>query len=216
MNPSQIENWALSIVDRVKKKQPVEDNRVGLKSNWIDPYDAARRIAGHSNSAGGEPILWLIGVDERAGTIIGADKNEMANWWPSVRAYFNDLVPSVIDLNIPSDGITVVALLFDTNRAPFLVKNPIFGKPNGGSVSLEVPWREGTATRSATRSDLIRLLVPLGQMPTVEVLTGYLRANIVAQGSLGWYLEMQTLHSCGLPTPNRFSVSQVQCLGWYS
>jgi hypothetical protein len=56
-------------------------------------------------------------VDERAGTIIGADKNEMANWWPSARAYVNNLAPSVIDLNIPSDGKTVVTLLFDTNRA---------------------------------------------------------------------------------------------------
>ena len=93
MNPSQIEYWALSIVDRVKRRQPVEDNRVELQSNWSDPDDAARRIAEHSNSAGGEPILWLIGVDERNGTIIGTDKNEMANWWPSVRAYFNDLAP---------------------------------------------------------------------------------------------------------------------------
>jgi hypothetical protein len=71
------------------------------------------------------------------------------------------------------------------------VKNPSHGSQGAGPVSLEVPWREGTSTRSATRSDLIRVLVPLAQMPTVEVLTGYLRANLVAQGSLGWYLEMQ-------------------------
>jgi hypothetical protein len=36
-------------------------------------------------------------------------------------------------------------------------------------VQLEVPWREGTATRSATHNDLILLLTPLQSIPYSEV-----------------------------------------------
>ena len=35
---------------------------------------------------------------------------------------------------------------------------------------LEVPWREGTATRSARREDLVRILSPLQRLPDLEVL----------------------------------------------
>jgi hypothetical protein len=38
------------------------------------------------------------------------------------------------------------ALLFDTSRRPFVVKNPVYGNVNGGPVAFEVPWREGTET----------------------------------------------------------------------
>lgn len=46
MRNHEIENWALSIVDRVLAGQPIEDVRVELKSTWIDAKKAARRIAG--------------------------------------------------------------------------------------------------------------------------------------------------------------------------
>jgi hypothetical protein len=51
-----------------------------------------------------------------------------------------------------------------------VVKNPAHGSANGGPVSLEVPWREGTRVRTARREDLIRLLVTALDLPTFEVL----------------------------------------------
>ena len=39
-------------------------------------------------------------------------------------------------------------------------------------MSLEVPWRDGTAIRSARREDLVRLLVPLQRLPSIELLDG--------------------------------------------
>jgi hypothetical protein len=36
-------------------------------------------------------------------------------------------------------------------------------------VAREVPWRDGTSIRSATRSDLLRLLVPAFELPLLEV-----------------------------------------------
>jgi hypothetical protein len=173
MRPHQIENWALSVIERLESGQPNEDFRVELKSQWLDPQKAARQIAGHANAARGEPILWVIGVDQKNG-VIGANHMELADWYAQVKAHFDGLAPQLVDVNVPVKGRAVVALFFETDRAPFVVKNPAYGSSGGGSVSLEVPWRENTSTRSATRSDLIKLLSPLQKLPSIEILSGEL------------------------------------------
>jgi len=73
-------------------------------------------------------------------------------------------------VNVVYKEKTVAALCFDTSRAPFVVKNPAFGKTEGGPVKWEVPWREGTKTRSASRNDLVLLLSPLSKLPKIEIL----------------------------------------------
>jgi hypothetical protein len=182
MNSIQIESWALRIIDCVKKSQPNEDFLVELKREWIDPEKAARRIAGHANSVRGENVLWLIGVDEVEG-VIGASDNDLASWYPAVESCFNEIAPSMISLNIPIDGTTVVALLFETDRAPYVIKNSAYGKKEGGSTEFEVPWREGTRLRTARRSDLIRLIAPLELLPEIEILDISLTATIGGQSS---------------------------------
>lgn len=175
MRVTDIENWALSIIDRVKSRQPIEDTRVELKAQYPDDVKkAARRIAGHANAARGEHILWLIGVDEGAGTIPGALLTDFASWYMGVKAEFDELAPEPISVNIPIDGATVVALYFETDRAPFVVKNP-----QGGTVQHEVPWREATSVKSASRSQLLRLLTPIQRLPTIEVVACLL--------SLSWW-----------------------------
>lgn len=190
MKSHEIENWALSIVDRVEAGQPVEDSRVELKATWLEAAKAARRIAGHANAARGEPILWLIGVDEKNG-VVAVEHQEFANWWAEVKACFDGLAPDVTDLNVLAGGHTIVALLFQTDRAPFVVKNPAYGNRGGGAVSLEVPWREGTSVRSATRADLLRLLSPLQALPTFEMLSGSLVAKLEeVKSQLYWSLAI--------------------------
>lgn len=179
MTSQQIEMWASRVIDAVNSGHPSEDHRVELKSNWPPPEKAARLIAGHANAARGEDILWLIGVDEKIG-VTGADANNLANWYPSVEAFFNELAPRLTDINMPVLGKTVVALLFETDRAPFVVKNPDYGK-GGVVVQLEVPWRENTATRTARRSDLIRLLSPLDGLPDIEILESKLYSRAKQQ-----------------------------------
>ncbi len=193
MKAHQIESWALSIIDRVEAGQPIEDSRVELKSEWIPAEKAARRIAGHANAASGAPILWLIGVDEEEG-VVGARREDLADWYPQVRSQFDGLAPQLVDHDIPVGDKTVVALLFESERAPFVVKNPCFGKEGGGPVALEVPWREGTGTRSARRGDLLRLLSPLQGLPDFEVLGGDLvaRRRTSEDGSvLQWWLRLE-------------------------
>src|SRR5262249_28018258 len=147
----------------VKSNAPHEDSRVECKAEWIDPSAAARRIAAHANAAGGGPILWLIGLDGRRG-IIGAANTDLTHLGASVQSEINELPPRMYDLLIPADDKTIVALLFETDRAPFVVK--------ARDGYLEVPWREGTRTNSARRSDLVRLLTPVLRLPQFEVMGG--------------------------------------------
>ena len=167
MKPSDIEAWTLEVCDRVKRGQRIEDMRVEAKSAWIEAAKAARRLAGHANAAGGEPILWVIGLDENRG-VVTLDCTDLASWWEGVRSQFCDMSPALKDVIVPVHEQVVVALLFDTDRAPFVTKNPSIGKPNGGPVETEVPWREGTQVRSARREDLLRILLPQRLAPLCE------------------------------------------------
>jgi hypothetical protein len=168
MRPNDIENWALEVIERVLTRQPVEDSRIELKSEWPkDHHKAARQIAGQANSARGEPILWLIGIDEKKTIVTGADYEEISNWKQSIDACFNELAPTLSHINVPYENKTVVALFWETDRRPFLVKNP-----RGGVISLEVPWRDASSTRTATRTDLLRLLYPVSKAPSFELIEG--------------------------------------------
>jgi hypothetical protein len=167
----------LKIVDRVQSGIPIEDSRVELKATWISPQKAARRIAGHANAARGAPILWLIGLDEKYG-VVGVDHSRFLSWHHKVAACFDGIAPQVTDLIIPINGSSIVALVFDTDRAPFVVQNPVFGTQGGGPVQWEIPWREGTAIRSSGRRDLLKLLSPHQSVPVFEVLSGVLNARL--------------------------------------
>src|SRR6266850_4294586 len=177
MRLSELEAQVISITDRVLAGKPHEDARVELKAEWPEPDKAARQLAGQANSAGGEPILWLIGLDERAG-IQQLLRTNLATWYPQVSAEFNGIAPGVQDLVVPTQKGPIVALLFDASRIPYVVRNLVHGQLSGGPGAFEVPWREGTAVRTATRADLIRLLMPLQSLPEVETLEGALRLSV--------------------------------------
>lgn len=177
MRPPEIEYWTLQIVDRVLLGQPVEDARVELKADWLPADKAARRLAGHANAARGQPILWIIGVDEKKRSLVDLDRTELAGWWARVAAQFDDVSPALTDLVVRVQGSSVVALYFETMRAPYVVRNAAYGTPTGGSVELEVPWREATAVRSARREELLRILVPITLEPRIELLDATVSVN---------------------------------------
>lgn len=80
------------------------------------------------------------------------------------------------DLVVPVGDRSVAALQFETDRAPFVVKNP-----KGRVPDLEVPWREGTSLRTSRRSDLVRILAPVQSLPEVEVVSA--DASVMQYGS---------------------------------
>jgi hypothetical protein len=173
MKKHEIEAWVLEVAERVDGGKQIEDSRVELKAEWpTEVKKAARQIAGLCNAARGQEVLWVIGIDEKRG-VIGASKTELSTWFAQVQSEIDGVYPQVEELviTVPS-GQTVVALLFDTSRAPFIVKNP-----DGGMIKYEVPWREATGTRTATRADLVKILSPVASIPEFEVLNGTLTLN---------------------------------------
>jgi hypothetical protein len=168
MRRLEMEGWVLKTIDGITKGSPHEDSRVECKAEWPEnTKKAARQLGAHANAAGGEPILWIVGLDRTRG-VLGAQDRELSNWWSSVKSEFNQLEPVLAaDLIVPVGDKVVVALLFQTDRAPFVVK--------AQEGFLEVPWRQGTRTNSAQRSDLVRLLVPAVKLPDVESLSTALR-----------------------------------------
>lgn len=193
MLSSDIEVWTLRVIEQVKRGQPCEDARVELKAAWpTDTYRAARRIAGHANASGGEPVLWLIGVDEKAGAV-GVAHSELANWRSQVESHFDGLAPSMKDVNVPVGAATVVALLFETDRRPFVVRTP---GGSTGQVTREVPWREGTSVRSANRDELVPMLDRLQRLPKWEPINGTLAVEPLTQPRIKgnnwhWLLRMK-------------------------
>jgi hypothetical protein len=213
MRKSEIESWTLQIIERVNNHLPNEDSHVELKSDWTEVKTTARQLAGHANAARGEPILWLIGVDEKKG-VIGVGAQELANWISSIKSEFDGVAPQlVMDLNIPIDELVIVALYFETDRAPYVVKNPNHGQPSGGNIAWEVPWREGRSTRSARRQDLLRILVPISTLPDAEVLNGQLIQAENRDGEWNWSLQ---IHLYLTPFSGlSFAIPFHRCKGWF-
>lgn len=200
----------------MRSGQPIEDYRVELKAEWpTDHARAARRLAGHCNSAHGEPVLWVIGVDEERG-VVGASRESLPDWLDQVRKHYEAIAPDLIrDLNVPVGDKTTVALLFSTERAPFVVKNPKFGKSGAGPIEREVPWRDGTAVRTARREDLLRLLAPIQLLPSVELRSADLSCHYLTPKEdplairYAWYLHA-TLYMI-LPSPGRMILPYHLC-----
>ena len=175
MNAAEIKTWALEIVEAVLSGKPGEDSRVECKASWMDAKSIARQFAGHANAAKGESILWLVGVNDKAGVITGADRKELANWYPQLVKEFEGIAPCLTtDVNIELEGKTVVALLFETTNAPFIIKVP-------GSDRLEIPWRQGTRTRSATRAEILRIFGVLQSQGALSSINALIQQSPRAQ-----------------------------------
>lgn len=171
MRPLELEAWVISVLDRVRAGSPIEDSRIEVKRDWIEADKAARRLGGLANAALGEPVLWLVGVDEKAQAIPGASAQSLPSWVDQVNSCFSEVAPRLIlDLVVPYEDCFVIALLFETERAPYVVRNPAFGTKKG-AIELEVPWRNGTRVQSARRQDLLRILTPVVRSPKVNLMS---------------------------------------------
>jgi hypothetical protein len=217
MRTAQLETWIYKILERVKAGQPIEDTRVELKTVWPDAEKAARQIAAHANASPGEPILWILGVNEKANTVPGVDRTEPSDWSAQFRAQFDEGVyPELrLSVNLPDGHVTVAALYFETSRAPYVVKNP-----KGGHITTEVPWRDGASTFSAHRSQLLRLLAPTVRLPRMEILQAALLVKSNEQnrthgrqGRLAWELNLDVYF---MPvTPDLVVIPKWQTLAFF-
>src|SRR5207302_1337420 len=144
----------------------------------------ARQIAAHANAARGSQVDWIIGLDDQRALVTGTGGTDVADWWARTAKWFDGQPPGMEPLRVHTrHGGDVVLLRFDTTRAPFLITNP-----SGGAPEREVPWREGTRTRSAFRDELLRLLVPRLLVPAADGVGFRLTASRSSEGVMRWSL----------------------------
>lgn len=173
MQRQVLEARILDLVGRVVDGGKVEDALTECKRQFPDdPSKAARQVGALANAAQGRDVLWLIGVDEDGHVVVPLDETELANWWRSVQSKFDGAAPEMVEnMLVQTPSGDVLALQFSTNRAPYVVKVP---QPSA-YVHREVPWRSGTSTDSATRDQLLRLLVETTFTPEIELIDPSLR-----------------------------------------
>ena len=167
METQLLEARVVGIAEAVLAGRQVEDDRVELKTIWpVAEHKTARQIAGHANASGGEPILWIIGLNEKGGAFGETAGSEPADWWNQLKSHFVEVAPDLTILRVAvAAGHDVIVLRFTTDRAPYVVR-----VPGGGQVESEVPWREGTSTRTARRHEMIRAVVAEASVPTLELI----------------------------------------------
>jgi hypothetical protein len=171
---AQLEARVLELIEAVESGNRIEDDIVECKREWPG-IDKSRQLAASANSARGSQLLWLIGLDEDSQQVVSVGDTDPAQWWSQISARFNQgVAPELVHhLRIVAGaGKVVIALLFDTDRAPYVVN-----ASSGGSPERDVPVREGTRTRSAHRDELIRILVPAVVAPNTILLHADISAN---------------------------------------
>ena len=175
MDKRRVELRVADIVDHVVSGGQIEDDYVECKRDWpSDHRKAARQIAGLCNAARGEDVLWIVGLDEDGHCVSPLTDTEHSNWWGQIRRCFAELAPELDTLTVPTaSGDKVVALVFTTDRSPYVVTTP-----NAGPVHREIPWRESNSTDSATRAQLLHLLVENAAVPAIEFIAPIVKAYV--------------------------------------
>jgi hypothetical protein len=174
----QIEARAVQAVEAVLAGGRVEDDLIECKADWPDE-SKVRQLAAHANAARGEPIIWLIGVDEKNHQVTKPRDIDPADWWAVMSKRFDEVFPELLHTTVHVDeGKTVVALAFTTDQAPYVITTGT----QEGRAEREVPIRVATGTRSAHRHDLIRMLARLVTVPQAFPIKVTARADVGGVG----------------------------------
>ena len=163
----------LAAVEALRRGEKIEDDHLECKRQWPEP-EKVRQLAGAANHAAGDPVIWVVGIDESTGAIHARGPQDPADWWAACSSRFDQTPPDLEHHMVVYVGAqeSVVALAFRTDRAPYVVKTP-----SGGAPEREVPIRDGARTRSARRDELIRMLVPATSTPPAVVLSAEVGAR---------------------------------------
>ncbi|BCW84095.1 hypothetical protein NicSoilE8_17680 [Arthrobacter sp. NicSoilE8] len=173
MRAIDLEARVITAVDRIRAGQLAEHDLIECKRDW--PQESkARQLAGSLNRAGGDPVIYIIGIDEKTAEVFDVSSTDVLDWWGQITPRFDHTPPEMIrHIAVPvgENGEHVVAVAFASDRAPYVVKT------GNANPSLEVPMREGTGTRSARRDELLRILIPAVRLPQIVVLGASLQGE---------------------------------------
>lgn len=172
MRAIDLETRVLAAVERVRNGEKIESDLIECKRTWPGE-NKARQLAGSLNRAAGDPVIYVIGIDEKDGSIYDTSDTDILNWWNQIVGQF-DQVPAemVRHIDVPISATeSVVGIALSSDRAPYLVKT------GSARPSLEIPMREGTGTRTARRDEVMRMLAPTLRVPTVTTLESTFSAS---------------------------------------
>ncbi len=166
MDKRNVERLVNEYVEVVGRGDRIEDQFVECKASFIaDHGKAARQIGALANAAHGQDAMWIVGLSEAERSVVPFEQLELANWWAQVKRRFAEVSPDMQDLTVNTEHGVVTALHFETDRSPYLVTTD-----GHGGVEREVPWRSGTATRSATRAELLSSVLNRSKVPELELI----------------------------------------------
>jgi hypothetical protein len=146
--------FLIRVVDSVRhvlRGGRLEDDTFEAKARLPDFEATALQLGGHANAARGEPIIWILGLDEKRHRTVTVQDLDFADFTQRLEARFDGgqapglLYGRRIDAGTTSSEM-VIAMAFDTSWAPYVVK-----RAEGGDWAFVVPWRYGTRTRAAAR-----------------------------------------------------------------
>lgn len=163
----------LGTIDRLRGGHKVENDFIECKRDWPGE-NKARQLAGSLNRASGDPVVYIIGIDE-SGQVHDVSGTEVLDWWSQIVPAFDQTPPEMsrhMDVAI-GPGESVVAIAISSDRAPYVVRT---GNPK---PSLEIPMREGTGTRTARRDELLRMMLPTVRVPPTVVLSADVSAQYI-------------------------------------
>ncbi|MHB8744076.1 MAG: hypothetical protein ACYC9L_13230 [Sulfuricaulis sp.] len=184
----------------------IEDAGLELKGPPPGPQHKAAQLAGAANASGGDPIVWVFGIADD-GRFIDIKGFDFDDWFAKMPGQFDGPYPEATTVWLEHEGHAILAASFRTDHVPYVVKR------NADPRQRETPWREGSLTRTATRSELIRMLLPLARLPRIEVLGASIafepqpgqQSDLLKNVSFGAELFIEPVDTAG------FHLSQHRC-----
>ena len=218
MNKSDFTNRAIRAIECVLGQGPAEDSYVEFKTVFPDvdtpesTVKVARQLAAHANAAAPDSFVWIIGVDEKAGKVVGANKKELSNWLSRIQRCFDGPSPKLSASEILAKfNKPIVVMLFDSSTPPYVVNLP-------NSRDRVIPWREGTAQRCTSRSELLELLRHHVLLPKYRIIEGSKKTNLVAHAkheANSWAIHLHMTIYLENQVANRIVIPAHECSGWF-
>lgn len=173
MTPVEFELMVVKAVQRVLGGGQLEDDVFEAKRQMPEIDKLAERIGGHANSAHRQPIVWIIGLNEKTHDLHPIGNVEPAHLEQQLASRFDGEAPRLKycrRIDVPHQrGGQVLALAFETSWPPYVLNRRV-----GGDWGLVIPFRQGTRVRSARRSEILELLYERTLAPRTRLLSGEL------------------------------------------
>lgn len=92
MRAIDLETRVLAAVDQIRAGRSVENDFIECKRDWPQE-NKVRQLAASLNRAGGDPVIYIIGIDEDTGEVFDVTGTEVSDWWNQITPKFDQMAP---------------------------------------------------------------------------------------------------------------------------